>query len=145
MAKRSVIAALSCLQALVILVVWYSNRIFHTKKRAEFDAGKDGCCISFNKTCTYPFVAKSWNRSMVTRYRPYLSARCDSLWAGEALEVERVKSVLETWRNFRSDELFLTQLHNCTYVQEMFSDNFYTSPVETEFPLAFLMTIHDYP
>ena len=135
--NTAVLVILICFQVLVVVFLWEFD-VFRVRGR-ELD------CFGSNRACKYPFVAKSWNLSMVTRYAPYVPARCNSLWSGKRREVKKVRSRLVTWRNSRSDEVFLKQLHNCTYVQELLNDNFYNSPVERQFPLAFLMVIHNHP
>ena len=86
-----------------------------------------------NTACDISYKAKSWTTSLVTSYRPHLSANCSSLWAGDLQEVARVKRALGAWHNSRSDEAFLEQLRNCTYVQDFLSDNFYISSLEKHF------------
>ena len=142
---------LTFLFGLVVLVALYiaAYCCFYTvllyQKPLAAQANEQRRDGTLNGTCEITFTAKSCNTCVLTRYRPELSARCDFLWNGDSKEVNRVKRLLKHWRNSISDEQFLKKLHNCTYVQDLLNDNFYTSRVEIEFPIAFLFVIHHNP
>ena len=144
MSKRRLFLALVVLMALYI-VLFYSFDPFSLYLKFVAVQGDEKTCDGLNGSCAISFTAKSWNTCMLTRYWPEVSARCDLLWNGDSKEVKRVKRRLGLWRNSVSDKQFLKKLRNCTYVQDLLNDNFYTSQVEIEFPIAFLFVIHQNP
>ena len=96
-------------------------------------------------TCEFKSRPKSWIKGTLTQLRPLVPANCNALFEGNTREIGRVESELRSWQNSVSDEEFLRTLTNCSYIVSLFSDEFYVSRAELEFPLAFLLTVHDYP
>lgn len=79
----------------------------------------------------------------LTRHAPPVSASCDLLFKGDPAERRRVRSVMDGWKSYVSDKQFLRGLaSNCTRTRQQFYDNFYTSRVEREFPLAYIFLVH---
>ena len=147
MARRKLCLALAVHVIVVfsMLVIYYNYdlKVLHRKPSAVRKEEKK--YAGANDVCAISFPAKSWTTDVLTRYQPEVSARCDLLWGGDSEEVDKVKRLLVPWRNSISDGKFLKNLHNCAYVQDLFKDNFYTSQVEADFPIAFVFVIHDYP
>lgn len=147
--RRKLSASLTCLCCLTLvlsLVLYLCDECIPARRFYTGLGEEPRQSHNTYAACDYPaYTAKSWTTSLVTNYRPSLSANCTSLWAGDAQEVARVQSALASWNNSVSDEAFLVRLRNCTYVQDLLSDNLYMSSVEKEFPVAFLFTVHDYP
>ena len=79
----------------------------------------------------------------LTRHSPQVPASCELLFKGDYSERSRVRNLLNDWENFVDDKYYLRKLSlNCTKTREMFYDNFYTSSVERNFPLAYIMLAH---
>ena len=100
--------------------------------------------LNYN-TCRVNPWPKSWIKGRVTQLHPLVPANCSALMAGNDSEIGRVQRELRSWQNSVSDEQFLRRLMNCTYIKSLFSDELYISRTELDFPLAFLLTVHDYP
>ena len=96
-------------------------------------------------TCSVYQWPKSWINGEVTQLHPLVPANCSALFAGNNSEIGRVEHELRSWQNSVSDEQFLQRLTNCTYIKSLFSGKLYISRTELDFPLAFLLTVHDYP
>ena len=64
-------------------------------------------------------------------------------WKNDSLKLKFAKgmSVTKKW----TEESFPALMRNCSYVKELFVNEFHVSLVEKNFPLAFLMTIHERP
>lgn len=57
----------------------------------------------------------------------------------------RAIGVLEKWKGNVTVESFPLLMSNCSYVKDLFANGLRTSSVEEDFPLAFLMTVHNSP
>jgi len=80
---------------------------------------------------------------MVTLLQPRIEANCTALRTGNEREVGTVKKRIQTWVNAESDEAFLKTLSNCSHIVEEYSNNFYVSPEEENFPLAYILVVHN--
>ena len=79
----------------------------------------------------------------ITRHSPQISASCELLFQGNYDERRRVRQLLKEWKNSVEDNFYLKHLSlNCTKTRELFYNNFYTSKVEREFPLAYIFLYH---
>ena len=79
----------------------------------------------------------------ITRHSPQISASCELLFQGNYDERRRVRGLLNEWKNSEEDKYYLRKLSfNCTKTRELFFNNFYTSKVEREFPLAYIFLAH---
>ena len=85
---------------------------------------------------------QSWKKNVVTLIQPRIEADCRALRAGDEEEFVRVKEKLRTWKNVESEEHFLTNLNNCSHVLEEYFNNFYISPEEESFPLAYILVVY---
>jgi len=85
---------------------------------------------------------KSWKENAVTVLQPRIEANCSSLVAGDEKEFERVNERLGTWKNAQPEEEFLKSLDNCSHMMEEYLSNFYISPEEERFPLAYILVVY---
>ena len=85
---------------------------------------------------------KSWKKGMVTLLQPRIEANCTALRTGDEGELRTVKKRIRTWVNSESDEEFLKTLSNCSHIVEEYSSNFYVSPEEENFPLAYILVVY---
>ena len=85
---------------------------------------------------------QSWKMGVVTRLEPKIQVQCEVLAANSEIEINRVAKALETWENIESYEAFFRRMGNCSNVIKEFSNLFYVSPVEQEFPLAYMLVVH---
>ena len=88
---------------------------------------------------------RSWKRGLVTELRPRISADCDLLRQDNRAEIEQVKRKLHSWQNSESEEEWRESLSDCAKVVEDFSSNFYNSPTEVNFPLAYILVVYTNP
>jgi len=85
---------------------------------------------------------KSWRQGVVTEMRPVIRRNCEKIATNDKEEVDRVTYSLKDWKNEESDAQFVLRMSNCSYVMEEFSNNFYVSPEERNFPLAFIFVVY---
>ena len=79
---------------------------------------------------------------MVTVLQPRIEADCRALRTGDVVEYEKVKEKLKTWKNVESEAHFLYGLNNCSHVVKEYFNNFYVSPEEEQFPLAYILVVY---
>lgn len=80
--------------------------------------------------------------NVVTLLQPRKEADCRALGTGDVGEFMKVKEKLQTWKNAESEVHFLKELDNCSHVVEEYFNNFYVSPEEESFPLAYILLVH---
>ena len=80
--------------------------------------------------------------NVVTLVQPRIEADCRALSTGDVGEFMKVKEKLQTWKNAESEVHFLKQLDNCSHLVEEYFNNFYVSPEEESFPLAYILLVH---
>ena len=85
---------------------------------------------------------QSWEMGVVTLLEPKIQKQCEVLAANSETEINRVAKALETWENIESYEAFFSRMSNCSNVIKEFSNLFYVSPEEQEFPLAYMLVVH---
>ena len=85
---------------------------------------------------------KSWENGLVTLLQPRIKASCEALRKGNERELKRVKKQLQTWVSAESDEGFLESLNNCSHIVDEYSNNFYVSPEEENFPVAYILVVY---
>jgi len=93
--------------------------------------------------CSNVTNVKSLENGMVTLLQPMIEANCSALRTGDEREVWTVKKRIKTWVNTESDGEFLRTLYNCSHIVEEYSNNFYVSPEEENFPLAYILVVHN--
>ncbi len=77
----------------------------------------------------------------VTNSTPSINASCTKLFAGDTAEVQRTRSLQEKWTSSFSDVEFLESITNCPEMMRSFSNNFYDSVEEKQFPLGFVLVV----
>ena len=85
---------------------------------------------------------KSWEHGVVTQFFPLIKRNCSKLIAGSQAEVYNVRQQLKMWKNEESDAQFVQRMSSCANVVEEFSNNFYVSSEEKDFPLAFIFVVY---
>ena len=85
---------------------------------------------------------QSWKMNVVTLLQPRIEADCRALSTGDVREFTKVKEKLQTWKNAESEVHFLKGLDNCSHVVGEYFNNFYVSPEEESFPLAYILLVH---
>ena len=88
---------------------------------------------------------KSWSEGVVTALNPRIQANCDLMRQNNRQEIERVKKEIESWKSSESEEEWIESLSDCKKVVEDFSNNFYNSPEELDFPLAYILVVYTNP
>ena len=88
---------------------------------------------------------KSWKRGIITQLRPRIEANCELLIHNDRREVNKVKRDISLWRSQESEEEWIESLSDCEKVVEDFSNNFYNSPEEIAFPLAYVLVVYTNP
>ena len=79
-------------------------------------------------------------------FRPAIVKNCSLLREGEEEEVWRVKQQLSRWNHTEALEQFSSWMSGgCPSVARQFSDNFYVSQEEVDFPIAFVLLVHTNP
>ena len=87
----------------------------------------------------------NWITRPINSLFPAPQADCRSLESGSHMEVVRIKQLLKNWKHPFSDEEFYLKLKDCTYVQNLFLNNYYVSDKERNFPLGFVVSMHTEP
>ena len=99
--------------------------------------------------CSVPGKFSSWTNGMVTQLGMPLERDCWELRANSSAEVERVDlmSQLELWRSTEPWESFALRFKrdNCTEIRQEFSNLFYVSEIEKEFPIAYILVVYTNP
>ena len=88
---------------------------------------------------------KSWRKGVVTELKPRIGANCDRLRRDDRAEIKRVKKEISSWQSSESEEEWVEGLSDCEQVVNDFSNNFYNSPEELEFPIAYILVIYTNP
>ena len=125
----------------VMLQIAESNT--KTKPSTEPDTQNSGAGSRQGPACTHDMVRALG--SLSNSLYPEPAANCSSLVAGNSTEVIRIKKLLTRWKSPLTDEQFYAKLHDCTYVRNLFSDYYYVSDTERNFPLGFVITMHTAP
>jgi len=85
---------------------------------------------------------KSWRSEVITQLEPPVEKNCGLLQSGNRNEISRVKSALKSWSNSESEQQWIQRMGNCSTVIEEFSNNFYISQEEINFPLAYIFIVY---
>ena len=88
-------------------------------------------------------LIRNWVIRPINSLFPAAQADCHSLESGNQEEVFRIHQLLRNWTYPFSDEEFYSKLSNCTYVHNLFLNNYYISEMERDFPLGFVVTMHN--
>ena len=85
---------------------------------------------------------KSWRSEVITQLEPPVEKNCGLLQSGNRNEISRVKNALKSWSNSESEQQWIQRMDNCSNVIEEFSNNFYISQEEINFPLAYIFIVY---
>ena len=85
---------------------------------------------------TYPFIIPG-GRRFITNMTPEIRQNCSKLMGGDKEELERTNLLL----NELDFKIHLNH-SSCDAIMEEFSDNFYISPLEESFPIAYVLVVH---
>ena len=85
---------------------------------------------------------KSWENGLVTLLQPRIKANCEALRKGDERELKRVKKQLQTWVSAESDYIFFKSLNNCSHIVDEYSNNFYVSSEEENYPVAYILVVY---
>ena len=85
---------------------------------------------------------KSWENGLVTLLQPRIKTNCEALRKSDERELKSVKKQLQTWVSAESDEGFLESLNNCSHIVDEYSNNFYVSSEEENFPVAYIFVVY---
>ena len=119
---------------------------YYAEKSVLLSSGKaaltnNGSRISTKKICNMTKFT-SWSQGVVTQMKPAMERRCEKIAGNDKKEIYRVKSFLKNWKNEESDVQFVQRMNSCVNVIEEFSNNFYVSSEEKDFPLAFIFVVY---
>ena len=119
---------------------------YYAEKSVLLSSGKaaltnNGSRISTKKFCNMTKFT-SWSQGVVTQMKPAMKRRCEKIAGNDKKEIYRVKSFLKNWKNEESDVQFVQKMSSCVNVIEEFSNNFYVSSEEKDFPLAFIFVVY---
>ena len=115
-----------------------NNHDSHT----HFENGKD--TQSVHAHCDVSGI-KSWNKGIITELHPRIQANCEIMRNNDRQEIERVKKEIKSWKSSESEEEWIESLSDCEKVVQEFSNNFYNSPEEIDFPLAYILVVYTNP
>lgn len=90
-------------------------------------------------------VFSAWTRGVVTEVEPVIKRNCIKLFSGDANEVELARTHNRQWKNSLTDEELLKLTGNCSWVEDYFQDNLYTTRLERSFPVAYSFVVYDSP
>ena len=88
---------------------------------------------------------KTWGKGVITELKPRIRADCELMRRDNRAEIKRVKKEISSWQNSESEEEWRESLSDCEKVVSDFSNNFYNSPEEQEFPIAYILVIYTNP
>ena len=85
---------------------------------------------------------KPWDRGVITAIQPVIKKDCQLMKQNNQREIERVKLAMKNWTRSDTFSEWSASMSNCSNVVEEFSNNFYVSPEELKFPLAFSFIVY---
>ena len=88
---------------------------------------------------------KSWRTGVITELKPRIRVNCEQMISNNRNEIERVKKAIKEWESSETEEEWIQSLNDCEAVVRDFSDNFYNSPEEQAFPLAYIFVVYTNP
>ena len=88
---------------------------------------------------------KSWKRGLITELQPRISANCKLLRSNDRHEISRVKADIASWTSSQSEKDWIDSLSDCEAVVKDFSNSFYNSPTEVDFPIAYVLVVYTNP
>ena len=109
---------------------------YESGKREPSHGAKDHCAVS---------EVKSWRTGVVTELKPRIEVNCEQMISNNRSEIKRVKKAIKEWEGSETEEEWIQSLNDCEAVVRDFSDNFYNSPEEQAFPLAYIFVVYTNP
>ena len=88
---------------------------------------------------------KPWTDGVVTQLLPVIQKNCSKLFKGDAEEARHVRDALKHWKIATNGAQLLDKMSNCSQVRQEFLNNFYSSPVEEAFPIAYILVVYTNP
>ena len=102
--------------------------------------------LNSHPNCSQPSLFRSWKNGIVTQIGHPLKRDCRRLRQSPAQEVKKSKlsSQLKVWKSKSPWESFAMKFKqmSCDEIREEFSNNFYISQVEKDFPLAYIFVVY---
>ena len=99
-----------------------------------------------NQHCLQPSAFVSWTKGTVTEMGMPLKKDCHKLRQNPAQEMEtsHLAVQLEAWKRSRPWEGFAPKIKNmgCDEMRKEFENNFYVSPTEEKFPIAYILVVY---
>ena len=93
--------------------------------------------------CNVKLEFNSWKNGVVTQMGMPINRDCWKLSTNPWPELRRVKAQVNKWRSQHPWEDFAKKFTgNCDIIREEFSNNFYVSPVEKNFPIAYILVVY---
>ncbi|XP_019861306.1 PREDICTED: beta-1,3-galactosyl-O-glycosyl-glycoprotein beta-1,6-N-acetylglucosaminyltransferase 3-like, partial [Amphimedon queenslandica] len=131
--------------SVIVGVAFISSRITNDTRRF----------VITNSSCRSPFLYNTTKQDLICRkpkyyptpkpffrnLQPTLNPSCDKLFDGQHLERQRVRNAMEKLELPFDAEVIETYM-DCSFVQDDFDNNFYISPDEIDFPIAYEMLIY---
>ena len=97
------------------------------------------------KNCCDVGSLKPWDRRVITELLPPIQKDCQLMKQNNQTEIARVKLAMKNRRRSDTFSEWSASMSNCSNVVEEFTNNFYISPEELEFPLAFTFVVYTSP
>ena len=96
---------------------------------------------NYDKCNGDPTMVRPAMKLRVTYTSPSVNVSCAKLFNGNITEANRARELQKEWKNTIYDVEFLESISTCEHIVSTFSNNFYNSNQEKDFPLAFVMVI----
>ena len=105
--------------------------------------------VSKERNCTVADQFVSWEKGVVTQLGAPLNRDCHNLGTNATAEINRVNltAQVKLWKSTRPWESFALKFRtgNCSEIREEFSNLFYVSEMEKEFPIAYILVVYTNP
>ena len=93
--------------------------------------------------CNIKLEFNSWKKGVATQMGIPINCNCRKLSIHSRPELARVKAQVIKWRREHPWMRFAEKFTgSCDIIREEFSNNFYVSPVEKEFPIAYILVVY---
>ena len=86
-----------------------------------------------------------WGDGLITQLLPPIKKNCSGLFKGDTGEIGYVRDALKQWKSATSEVKFLNELASCSHTRHIFLNNFYVSPDEKAFPIAYILIVYTNP
>ena len=93
--------------------------------------------------CNITSQFNSWRKGAVTQMGLPIKYNCRKLFFGLQSELMSVQAQVDKWRSQHPWEKFAIKFTgSCDIIRDEFSNNFYVSPVEKDFPIAYILVVY---